>query len=116
MPEQSQQMQRATAYKLRIGDILACNASVNKVWFSNIEVGVKVVADDFRSLEKKDVLSAYFTFSAINEDSLPYEDIPEIVPEKMEEKRRYAAAESRIRFKKKNIFQMLQNKFSTIEK
>ncbi len=49
------------------GDILVCKASINRAWETTMEVGVKVVAEDFRSLEQKHILSAYFTFEAYDE-------------------------------------------------
>ena len=45
-------------------DILICKAQVNHVWENLIEVGVKVMAEDFRTLEQKKILSAYFIFKS----------------------------------------------------
>jgi len=47
-------------------DILICHASITRAWRSSMEVGVKVVCEDFRSLEQKDIISAYFTFDAFD--------------------------------------------------
>lgn len=78
----------------RHGDILVCKASVNKTWKTSMEIGVKVVAEDFRTLEQKDILSAYFTFVAMDDDLKPVEVIP-VVPETQEQLQRYKAAERR---------------------
>jgi acyl-CoA hydrolase len=51
-------------HSARQGDVLICKASVNRAWDTSMEIGVKVIAEDFRTLEQKDVLSAYFTFGA----------------------------------------------------
>jgi len=78
----------------RRGDILVCKASVNRAWNTSMEVGVKVFAEDFRTLEQKHILSAYFTFVAMDEYDKPTAIIP-VVPESHEEKRRYKEAETR---------------------
>ncbi|HEV7738738.1 MAG TPA: acyl-CoA thioesterase [Chlamydiales bacterium] len=78
----------------RRGDILVCKASVNKTWRTSMEIGVKVFAEDFRTLEQKHILSAYFTFVAMGDDDKPAEIIP-VVPESIEEIRRYREAEER---------------------
>ena len=78
----------------RHGDILLCQASVNKVWGSSMEVGVKMVAEDFRELKRKDIFSAYFTFVAVDEDHQPVEVIP-VIPETPEQIKRYHQAEER---------------------
>lgn len=76
------------------GDILICKASVNRAWHSSMEVGVKVVAEDFRMLEQKDILSAYFTFAAVDDEHQPVEIAP-VIPETQEEVKRFHDAEMR---------------------
>ena len=76
------------------GDILVCMASVNRTWRTSKEVGVKVIAEDFRTLEQKDIFSAYFTFVAIDEDLKPVEVLP-VIPESPEQVQRYHDAEKR---------------------
>ncbi|MBU6383531.1 MAG: acyl-CoA thioesterase [Verrucomicrobia bacterium] len=78
----------------RHGDILVCKASVNKTWRTSMEIGVKVIAEDFRTLEQKDILSAYFTFVAMDEENKPIE-IVSVIPETSEQHARYKAAEKR---------------------
>ncbi len=78
----------------RHGDILVCKASVNKTWNTSMEIGVKVIAEDFRSLEQKDILSAYFTFVAMDDELKPVEIIP-VVPETSEQIKRFKEAERR---------------------
>jgi acyl-CoA hydrolase len=75
-------------------DILVCHASVNHVWDTHLEVGIKVIAEDFRLLEQKEILSAYFLFQAVDETGLPAE-IAQLIPESDEERRRWASAEKR---------------------
>lgn len=78
----------------RHGDILVCKASVNKTWHTSMEIGVKVIAEDFRTLEQKDILSAYFTFVAIDDDLKPVSVVP-VVPETPEQLKRFQEAERR---------------------
>lgn len=78
----------------RRGDILVCMASVNRTWHTSMEVGVKVVAEDFRTLDQKDILSAYFTFVAVDDDHKPTE-IVAVVPETPEQIKRFHQAEKR---------------------
>lgn len=76
------------------GDILVCKASVNRTWGTSMEIGVKVIAEDFRTLEQKDILSAYFTFVAMDDESNPTKIIP-VIPETEDQKIRFEAAEKR---------------------
>ena len=78
----------------RRGDILVCKAAVNKAWRTSMEIGVKVYTEDFRTLEQKHILSAYFTFVAMGDDDAPVQIIP-VVPESIEEIRRFREAEDR---------------------
>jgi len=77
--------------KVYRGDKLRCHASVNRTWRSTLEVGIKVVADDFRSLDQKEVFSAYFTFAAVDDDCQPVEIVP-VVPESQEQIKRFTEA------------------------
>ena len=82
----------------RHGDILVCKASVNKTWHTSMEIGVKVVAEDFRTLEQKGILSAYFTFVAMDDDLKPVE-IVSVIPETPEQIQRHKAAERRRQYR-----------------
>ncbi len=82
----------------RHGDILVCKASVNKTWNTSLEIGVKVIAEDFRSLEQKDILSAYFTFVAMDDELKPVEVIP-VIPETPEQIKRFKEAERRRQYR-----------------
>ncbi len=78
----------------RHGDILVFQAAVNRVWHTSMEVGVKVFAEDFKTLERRQIFSAYFTFVGVD-DSLRPVAITPVVPETEDEIRRYAQAEQR---------------------
>ena len=84
----------------RRGDILVCKASVNRTWRTSMEIGVKVTAEDFRTLEQKEILSAYFTFVAMDDDLKPIE-IVSVVPETPEQVQRHIAAGQRRQYRLK---------------
>lgn len=85
----------------RHGDILVCKASVNRTWNTSMEIGVKVIAEDFRTLEHKDILSAYFTFVATDDDLKPVEILP-VIPETAEQVERFEQAEIRREYRLKS--------------
>lgn len=80
----------------RRGDILVFMASVNRVWRTSMEVGVRVEAEDFRTLERRHVISAYFTFVAVDDDHKPIEIIS-VIPESPIQIKRFEEAEDRRR-------------------
>lgn len=79
----------------KMGDVLICDLSVNRVWEMTLEVGVRVFGEDFRSLEKKHILSAYFTFELLDKER----DIPNLICITKDQKRRFQEAEKRKRSK-----------------
>jgi len=80
----------------RHGDILIFKASVNRAWRTSMEIGVKVLAEDFRTMKVQHIVSAYFTFVGVD-DQLKPTPIPAVVPESDDEKRRFDEAEQRRR-------------------
>ncbi|MEK7192426.1 MAG: acyl-CoA thioesterase [Patescibacteria group bacterium] len=76
---------------VREGETLVFKSAVNHVWNTSMEVGVKVMAVNFLTNEERHVVSAYFTFVALDENGKPTQIEP-IVPETDEEKRRYEEA------------------------
>ena len=85
----------------RHGDILVFKAAVNRVWNTSMEIGLKVYADDFKTMQRKHIVSAYFTFVAVDEnlESVP---IPPVLPETDAERRRFAEADERRQARLKN--------------
>jgi acyl-CoA hydrolase len=80
----------------RHGDILIFKASVNRTWRTSMEIGVKVMAEDFRSMKVTHIVSAYFTFVGVDETLRPT-PIPPVLPETRDEQRRFDQAEMRRR-------------------
>jgi acyl-CoA hydrolase len=54
-----------------IGEVLTCMASVNAVFGSSLEVGVRVEAEDTMTGEARHTNSAYFVMVALDEDGKP---------------------------------------------
>jgi acyl-CoA hydrolase len=78
----------------RKGDILVFRAAINRTWRTSMEIGVKVLAEHYQTGETKHVLSAYFTFVAVDEFCQPVV-VPAVIPETAIEKRRYKEAQIR---------------------
>lgn len=78
----------------RRGDILIFRAAINRSWRSSMEIGIKVSAEHYMTGESKHILSAYFTFVAVDDYLRPVE-VPQVIPETPVEKRRYEEAEMR---------------------
>ncbi len=76
---------------VRVGDLVILRASVNRVFHSSMEVGVKVWVENYRSDEKRHVSSAYLTFVAIDANGNRLAVAP-VIPETADEKRRYEDA------------------------
>ena len=76
------------------GDNLVIHACVNKSWSSSMEIGLKVCARNPRLGKKKHIVSAYYTFVAVDANGKPI-PVPEIIPETKCEKRRFEEAEIR---------------------
>jgi len=78
----------------RGGDIIVFQASVNRVWRTSMEVGVKASVENFKTLRRTHIFSAYFTFVAMDEQFNPVQVAP-VTPVTDDEKRRYEKAEQR---------------------
>lgn len=76
------------------GDILLFSAAINRAWRTSMEIGVKVIAEQYETGERRHILSAYFTFIAIDENKQPTE-VPQVIPETPLEKRRFEEANLR---------------------
>lgn len=76
------------------GDVLLVSSSLNRTWRTSMEVGIRVETENYRTGKKTHILSAYFTFVALDDQKKPVE-VPSVVPETETQKRRYEEAEFR---------------------
>lgn len=79
---------------IKIGQLITLKASVNRVFHTSMEVGVKVVVEDLHRGVVYHSNSSYVTFVALDEDGRP-RPVPPVVPETDAEKRRWREADAR---------------------
>lgn len=80
---------------VHVGELLTLRASVNAVWRTSMEVGVRVQSEDPRSGEVKHTNSAYITMVAVDEHGRPVGGVPRLRCESPEELRREREAQVR---------------------
>ena len=81
-------------HPVHIGQLIVLRSSVNRVFHTSMEVGVRVEVENLITGESRHTSSAYLTFVALDKEGrrLP---IPPVIPETEEELRRYREAEER---------------------
>jgi acyl-CoA hydrolase len=79
---------------IHLGDLVVMKASVNYVGRTSMEVGVRVEAEELLTGRHRHTNSCYLTFVAVDRAGRPIE-VPELIPETADEKRRYEAAKQR---------------------
>ncbi len=93
---------------VRVGDLVILRSSVNRVFRTSMEVGVKAWVENYRSEQSRHVSSAYLTFVAIDSagNRLP---VPPVIPETADEKRRYDDADRRREIRKAEAARRTRN-------
>jgi acyl-CoA hydrolase len=79
-----------------VGELLRCSATVNAVWNTSMEVGVRVEAENAVTGDVRHTSTAYLTMVAVDEKGKPTE-VPPLVVEGPDEERRQREAETRRR-------------------
>jgi acyl-CoA hydrolase len=79
---------------VHIGQLLILRSSVNRVFRTSMEVGVKVWVEDLWTGDVRHTSSAYLTFVALGPNNERVA-VPSVIPETEEEKRRYEKAGQR---------------------
>jgi acyl-CoA hydrolase len=88
--------------QVHVGELVTFMAHVNHVGRSSMEIGIKVVAENLRTHEKRHTTSCYFTMVALDEHGKTIE-IQRLTLETEEEKRHFAAAEIRKKLRQDSL-------------
>ena len=78
-------------HPIRLGEAVTLIASINRVFKTSMEIGVKVFAQNFKEGTKIHSNTAYLTFVSVDSEGKPVEAI-DAIPETEDEKRRYNEA------------------------
>ena len=81
-------------HPVHIGQLIVLHSSVNRVFRTSMEVGVRVEVENLLTGVVKHTSSAYLTFVALNKDGDRIA-LPPVIPETDAQKRRYNEAEHR---------------------
>lgn len=76
---------------IHVGDLIVLKSSVNRVFQTSMEVGVKIFSENVRTGERKHTSSAYLTFVAVDEN-LNRRPVPPLILETSEDRRRHREA------------------------
>lgn len=87
------------------GDTLIFKASMNRAWGSSMEIGILVQAEDSFTGNTRHILSAYFTFVALDKNNKTSK-VPPLEPETDKEKMRFEAAGMRRRLRLEKAAQL----------
>jgi acyl-CoA hydrolase len=79
---------------IRVGELVTAMARVNFTGRSSMEVGVKVIAENVLTGERRHTNSCYLTYVALDDQGQPTE-VPPVTPETPDEERRYTRAAQR---------------------
>ncbi len=78
-------------HPIKLGDIVTIEAKVSRAFSSSMEVYMEVFIEDNATGKKLKSNEAIYTFVAVDQLGTPI-DVPDLVPETEEEKRRYDGA------------------------
>lgn len=81
-------------HPVRMGQLVRLRASVNRVFTTSMEVGVKVWVEDLLTGAERHVSTAYLTFVAVDAKGCRV-PVPPVIPETDDEKRRFEQAGQR---------------------
>jgi acyl-CoA hydrolase len=87
---------------VRVGDLVILKSSVNRVFRTSMEVGVKVFVENYLADTVQHVASAHLTFVAVDGNGNRQEIAP-VIPETEEQQRRYDDAGRRREMRRAEI-------------
>jgi acyl-CoA hydrolase len=85
-------------FPIRVGEWIVLKSSVNRVFRTSMEVGVKVFSENVLTGERKHTSSAYVTFVAIDQNREPH-SVPPLLLETNDDRRRHREAGERRRYR-----------------
>ena len=85
-----------------VGNLVFAKASLNYISRTSMEIGVRIEAECLRTGIRTHVGSAYLTFVALNDNDNPIE-IPRLITETNEEKRRFEEGKQRREVRMKDV-------------
>jgi len=87
---------------VHVGDLVILRSSVNRVFQTSMEVGVKVWVENYLQDDCQHVSSAYLTFVAVDGGGR-HISIPAVVPDTEEQRRRYDEAGRRREIRREHL-------------
>ena len=87
---------------VHVGDLVILRSSVNRVFHTSVEVGVKVWVENYLLDDCQHVSSAYLTFVAVDAGGR-HVAVPPVVPETDEQRRRYDDAGKRRELRREHL-------------
>jgi acyl-CoA hydrolase len=79
--------------RIRVGSLVTCEATVDYVGNSSMDITVEVYAETVSTGERRHTHTAHVVFVAIDESGKP-QRVPRLIPETAEERGRYQRAEA----------------------
>jgi acyl-CoA hydrolase len=93
---------------VHVGDLVILRSSVNRVFHTSMEVGVKVLVENYIVDTSEHVSSAYLTFVAVDAGGRHLQ-VPAVVPETPAEQRRYDDAGRRREMRRSELERRRKN-------
>ncbi|MGH9510931.1 MAG: acyl-CoA thioesterase [Terriglobales bacterium] len=93
---------------VHVGDLVILRSSVNRVFKSSMEVGVKVTVENYILDTSDHVSSAYLTFVAVDAAG-HHLQVPPVIPETEEQQRRYDDAARRREIRRSELERRKRN-------
>ncbi|ESS70805.1 protein VdlD [Methyloglobulus morosus KoM1] len=88
--------------QVNVGELVTFLAHVNHVGRSSMEIGIKVVAENLRTHDKRHTTSCYFTMVAVDDEGKPMA-VPQLILESEAEKRRFTGAQIRKQLRQESL-------------